>query len=519
MPTPLRVLIVEDSEDDALLIVRELRRDYEITFERVDTPTTLGSALDRTNWDLVICDYSMPHFSGSDALALLRGKGSHAPFIFVSGTIGEDVAVAALKMGAQDYVMKGNLKRLLPAVRRELLETEQQRERKRLEQEVQQLKKFEAIGRLAGGIAHDFNNVIGAILGWAELGYQEAPEGSVFRDRFKKIHNHAKRSAGLTSQLLAFARRQLLQPLNLNLNELVRESSSLLETALGAHIQFTVSLAEDLRVVRADPSQMEQVLLNLCLNARDAMPNGGRIVIRTENVQAGVATLPVIKGPAAHVCLSVSDTGVGMDAATVDRIFEPFFTTKEVGKGTGLGLATVYGVVKQHAGFVNVRSIPGEGTTFYVYLPSVAAEAEKPNSPAINVPLAGNETILLAEDHDGLREVATEVLSTQGYRVVVAANGEEALRLFKAHIGAQEIQLVILDVIMPELNGPEAYAQMRALRPRLPVIFTTGHTSEAVSLNARLEAGAVFLQKPYTPQALGQTVRSLLDGADMEQQS
>src|SRR5579872_910086 len=236
---PLRVLIVEDSEDDATLLLRELKRgDYNVTSERVETPVAMGAALDRAEWDLVICDYSLPHFSGDDALTLLRTKGSTAPFIFVSGTIGEDAAVAALKLGAQDYVMKGNLKRLLPSIKRELQEVERQRDRQRLEQEVQQLKRFEAIGRLAGGIAHDFNNVIGAILAWAQLGYEESPAGSKFRERFMNIHNHAKRSAGLTSQLLAFARRQVMQPRNVSLNEMVSETKNLLETAIGEHIEL-----------------------------------------------------------------------------------------------------------------------------------------------------------------------------------------------------------------------------------------------------------------------------------------
>jgi len=268
LTVPLRVLIVEDSQDDTALLVRELRRGgYEPTFERIDTPTAMSAAVDSRQWDLVICDYSMPQFSGIDALRLLRDKGSEAPFIFLSGTIGEETAIAALKQGAQDYVMKDNLKRLLPAIQRELGEAEQRRERKRLEHQVQELQKFEAIGRLAGGIAHDFNNALGVIIGWAQLGYDDVPANSPLRENFERIRDQAQHSAGLTRQLLAFARRQVLQPRSLNLNGLVSETTGLLNTAIGEQTELKLALAPDLQMTMADPTQIEQVLMNLCLNA------------------------------------------------------------------------------------------------------------------------------------------------------------------------------------------------------------------------------------------------------------
>ena len=243
MSTPLRVLIVEDSEDDMALLVGELRRGgYELTFERVDTGAGMTAALDKNQWDLVIRDYSMPHFSGMDALKLLRAKGSEVPSIFVSGTIGEETAVAALRLGAQDYVMKNNLKRFLPAIQRELQEAAQRRERKRLEHQVQELQKFEAIGRLAGGIAHDFNNALGVILGWAQLGYDNVPDNRPVRENFRMIRDQAQRSAGLTRQLLAFARRQVLQPRSVNLNDLVSKIAGLLKTAIGEQTELKVAL-------------------------------------------------------------------------------------------------------------------------------------------------------------------------------------------------------------------------------------------------------------------------------------
>src|SRR6266851_9895380 len=286
MGTPLRVLLIEDSEDDAALLLRELRRgNYDVQLERVDESSALESAFDKQTWDLILSDFSMPHFSGTDALRILRSKGCEIPFIFVSGTIGEETAVAALREGAQDYLMKTNLKRLVPAVQRALREAEERENRKKMEQQVQQLRKFEAIGKLAGGIAHDFNNVIGAILGWAEMGCQEAKPGTSLHDRFQKIRDQSLWAARLTSQLLAFARRQVLQPRNIDLNALAVEGVGLLRRLIGVQIEVRVLTAPDLRVTLADPTQIEQVLMNLCLNARDAMPEGGRLIIETQNAE------------------------------------------------------------------------------------------------------------------------------------------------------------------------------------------------------------------------------------------
>src|SRR6266851_9294206 len=287
MATPLRILFIEDSDDDTALQVRLLRQGgYDVSFERVETPAALSEALEK-KWDIIISDYSMPHFKGTDALKLVRQKGQDVPFIFVSGTIGEDAAVAALKVWAQDYLMKTNLSRLIPAVQRELREAVERRERRRLEQQVHLLQRFEAIGRLAGGVAHDFNNVIGAIMGWADLGVQAAIPGSSLQDKFLKIRSQADRASALTRQLLAFARRQLLQPCNTNLNELASEEISLLRNVIGERIEIQMNLADDLSIIWADPGQIEQVLMNLCLNARDAMPDGGRLLIEIQAVSVG----------------------------------------------------------------------------------------------------------------------------------------------------------------------------------------------------------------------------------------
>lgn len=515
MSVPLRVLMIEDSEDDTALLVRELRRaSYDVTHERVDTPAAMSSALNKEKWDLIISDHSMPHFSGAAALKLLRQTESDVPFIFVSGTMGEEAAVAALKDGAQDYVMKTNLRRLVPAVQRALRELEERRERQRLERQVQQLQKFEAIGRLAGGIAHDFNNAIGAIMGWADMALQEAQPGTRLQERLQKISAQAQRTAGLTSQLLAFARQQVLQPRRIDLNGLIEEGTSLLRKVIGADVEVCLVPAPNLRVTVADPVQIDQVLMNLCLNARDAMPKGGRLIIETQNADFDeeYCRLHTYVRPGSYVLLSVSDTGIGMDPATIERIFEPFFTTKEVGKGTGLGLATVFGVVKQHGGFINVYSELGKGTTFRVYLPSDQGVPDPPKAESDERPAKGSETVLLAEDHDGLRELAQEILEALGYRVVVATNGKEAVELFKTNPG--QIDLAILDVVMPGLSGPDVYLEMSAIRPSLAVVFATGYTAEAASLTSLVKKGATVLQKPYSAKTLSQAIRGVLERTD-----
>ena len=516
MGISLRLLIVEDSEDDAALLLRELGRGgYDVIHERVDTPGALISALDLQKWDLVISDHSMPHFSGIDALHILRSRGSRIPFIFVSGTIGEETAVSALKDGAQDYVMKTNLKRLVPAVQRELREVEDRQERERLERQVQQLHKFEMIGRLAGGIAHDFNNVIGAILGWAEICSQEAQPGTVLRERLQKIIDQADRATGLTSQLLSFARKQFLQPKRIDLNMHVSQSTDLLRRIIGAHIAIRIQTAPDLQVTFADPSQIDQVLMNLCLNARDAMPEGGQLILETRNMEITeeYCRVATYAQPGSYVLLSVSDTGTGMETETLEQIFEPFFTTKELGKGTGLGLATVYGIVKQHGGFLNVESAPGKGTTFHIYFPASSGTADPREAQSDAKPRKGTETILLAEDHDGLRQSAQEMLEGLGYRVLLAANGIEAVKLFKEH--SDSVDLVVLDIVMPGLSGPNAYLQMASIRPDLKAVFTTGYTSEAASLTSLIDKGAALLQKPYSQRSIGLKIRDVFEAASL----
>lgn len=512
MEKPLKLLLIEDSEVDAELLVRAIRKGgYKVDCTRVDSRETLRFHL-MDSWDLVISDHSMPGFSGVAALTLVREKQPEVPFIFVSGTIGEDIAVNAMRGGAQDYIMKGNLTRLIPAIERELRESRNRLDHKRTELRMHQLEKFEAIGKLAGGIAHDFNNVIGAIMGWAELGADEVPEDSRAAKYFRQIRAQSERAAGLTRQLLAYARRQTLEPRIVNLNQLIGETTALLQKVIGEQVEMKLALAPDLEPTRADPSQIEQVLMNLCFNARDAMPSGGQLLIETQNVDLDESYTQRHEYARAgrYVALSVSDTGVGMDEATMKRIFEPFFTTKEVGKGTGLGLATAYGIVKQHEGLIEVYSELEKGTMFRVYLPASSGKAQTAHEGGDEDCIrGGKETILVAEDHGGNREMVDEILRKLGYQVILAKDGEEAVEKF--HENQNSIAMLLLDVVMPRMGGPEAYERIARIKPQVPVIFSSGYSEESARLASLTSKGALMMQKPYAPKILARRIREVLD--------
>jgi len=635
---PLRLLVIEHESADVELCQRELGK-AGLAFE-LDTAATreeCARKLREKPFDVVLADYRLPGWNGADALALIRELRLDIPLILVTGTLGEELAVACIKQGITDYVLKTQLARLPVAIQRaheeklareaehravlalrasearyrslienatygiywvtlhgELLaanpalvhmlgydsaneflalknswalyrdpevrkklvaqyrdegrvdavvewkrkdgkfihvrlngrrakDSEQNNEclevivedvteRLGLEKQLAQAQKFEAIGQLAGGIAHDFNNMIGAIIGWADLGKEETEASSRLHRHFLKIRQQADRAAGLTRQLLAFARRQILEPRNIDLNQTVTETLSLLEKVIGGDIDVKSGLTSNLAVVCADPSQVEQILMNLCINARDAMPHGGSLVIETGNVtfdELYCANQPYAR-PGQYAMLSVTDSGTGMDAATLDRIFEPFFTTKGQGKGTGLGLATVYGIVRQHGGFIHVYSEVNVGTTFRVYLP-VSAQAPKKSERVQDSGPArgGTETILVAEDHEGLREIARESLTTLGYRVILASDGEQAVREFFDH--RNEIDILLMDVVLPKLGGPDAYARICESGADVPVIFATGYSADIALLERARQQSLPMLQKPYSPRDLARKVRDTLD--------
>ena len=389
--------------------------------------------------------------------------------------------------------------------------TEMEAHRRSLEDQLVQSRKMEAVGRLAGGVAHDFNNLLTAILGYSNLVLEELEPGHPARADVEHMRRAGESAAALTRQLLAFSRKQVLQPQVLDLNQVVRRTQGLLQRLIGEHIALATSLDPLLDTVNADPGQLEQVILNLALNARDAMFGGGTLSIETANVVLDEAFASRHEGatPGAHVMLAVSDTGVGMDDETQTRIFEPFFTTKRRGEGTGLGLSTVYGIVKQSGGSIWVYSEPGHGTTFRVYFPS-AAQVERPPVTAPQTDgLAGSETILLAEDQPEVRSIACAVLRRYGYTVLEAGDGGEALAIVGRH--RQKIHLLLSDVVMPSMSGPELARLVQAEQPGIRVLYASGYTDDAIVRHGVLDPGVAFLQKPFTPSALLRKIREMLD--------
>jgi two-component system cell cycle sensor histidine kinase/response regulator CckA len=385
---------------------------------------------------------------------------------------------------------------------------------RRMEEQLRQSQKMEAVGRLAGGVAHDFNNLLTAISGYSDLLLHRLPDYSTLRRDVEEIRKAGDRAAALTRQLLAFSRRQVLQPKVLDLNGVVTKMGQMLRRLVGEDIGLSIDLSPSLSRVKADPGQIEQVIVNLAVNARDAMPDGGRITIATADAElspAYAAAHPEVR-PGPHVLLSVADTGQGMSDETQAHLFEPFFTTKERGKGTGLGLATVYGIVQQSGGHIRVNSAADRGSTFLVYLPRVEAPedgVQGTDRPLLPHPSPGTETVLLAEDEEVLRRLAREILSGNGYKVLEAANGREALLLSEAHRG--EIHLLLTDVVMPKMSGRELGERIRLLRPDLRILYMSGYTDDAILRHGILEDGIPFLQKPFTPEALARKVREVLD--------
>ncbi len=631
---PLRALLVEDSQDDADLIVRELRRGgFGVSFERVESRAALAAALDAGAWDVVLSDYSLPTFDAPAALAVVRERGLDVPFLIVSGTMGEEAAVKAIKAGAQDFILKGNLGRLVLSVERELREAKDRRaheqaeaalrlsemrfrrlaesgiigiffgdgsskireandtflqtvgysrddlnegrldatamtppewleqtsqaleelavrgatrprekeyirkdgsrvpvllavatvggseylavsldlsERKALEEQFRQAQKMEAVGRLAGGIAHDFNNLLSVVLSYASLAADALRADDPVREDILEIERAGRRATELTSQLLAFSRQQVVAPRIIDLNDSLVKIDKMLRRLLGDDIELRTLRAKPLWPIKADPGQIDQIVMNLAVNARDAMPEGGKLTIETANVELDDTFVQVHLGikPGPHVMLVVSDMGVGMDRATQARIFEPFFTTKEVGKGTGLGLSTVFGIVQQSGGSIWVYSEPGLGTTFKLYFPRAAGSADAPVSSASKIASTG-ETILLTEDDAQLRQLVGGILRRAGYHVLVAATGAEAVQISEGR--AETIHLLLTDVVMPGMNGRVLAEKLQPARPAMKILYMSGYTDDVVVHHGVLDAGVAFLQKPVTPDVLLKKIRSVLD--------
>jgi PAS domain S-box-containing protein len=639
--------MIEDSEDDAFLIRRELSKgEFDLHWRRVEREEDFLDALSQ-EWDLIVSDFHMPQFDGLRAFEVYRDMGLDTPFIFVSGAIGEDRAVEAMRAGARDYLLKGNLARLNVAVKREIAAAQNRAakrdaeiaarreswrlamaveasgagvfehsvplgvdtyhsprwleilgyspdnmpayarfqdwffgqiepedvdavriayesflagraktfdmemrirhrkghwveanvsaraverdpqglvehvvgvlldvsERRSLEAQLRQSVKMEAIGRLAGGVAHDFNNLLTVIYTSGEFVLQGLPQEGPTREDMKDVLQAAKKAGALTAQLLAFSRSKPISPRVMNPNAVVHEMDRMLRRVVGEDVEVATLLAPELGNVRVDQGSLEQVITNLAVNARDAMPDGGKLTIETDNAEiddsygvAHGARIPAGK----YVMIAVSDEGVGMDAETQRRIFEPFFTTKALGKGTGLGLSTCYGIVKQAGGHIWVYSEVGRGTTFKIYFPRVAeAESDAPREHRHAETLTGTETILVAEDDDHVRQLVTRVLTGLGYNVLQAINGAEALVEFARM--KEYVHLLVADVVMPEMGGIQLAQEALALRPGLKVLYMSGYTPNAMVHRGELPAGAHMLQKPFTSELLGRTVREILD--------
>ena len=519
---PLRALIIEDSEDDALLVIRELKKGgYDPEYERVETAAAMKKALQEKQWDVLLCDYKLPKFDAPQAIAVLKETNIDIPMIIVSGAIGEETAVICMRLGARDYLMKGNLSRLVPAVEKEIAEAKSRAERRRTEEEkkilverLQRAERMEALGLLAGGVAHDLNNVLGVIVGYAELAINGVDKQNSLWRKLENIKNGGLNAAAIVDDLLTLARRGVPISSILNLNKIITDyqKSPVLKKLFSHHpgVKIKIDLDSDLLNISGSSVHLGKSLYNLISNACEAMPQGGTLTIKTTNqyLDKPISGYDEIHA-GDYVVLSVSDAGEGISEADLKRIFEPFYTRKIMGRsGTGLGLAVVWGTVKDHNGYINVLSEEGKGSTFILYFPVTRQEIPA-EAVAIEVSeyMGNGQTILIVDDVKEQRELATEMLSDLNYNVFSVKSGEEAVPYLKDH----KVDLIVIDMIMdPGMDGLDTYTSIIKIHPRQKAIIVSGYSeSDRVKAAKGLGVGA-YLKKPYIKEKLGMAVKNEL---------
>ena len=518
MTTLLRVLHVEPNPQDADRIEALLvEGGLSCVIRRVDTHRTFMSALNDGQMDLILAEFSLPGFVEGGALTLAQQAAPDVPLIFISAPRAEIVCIEQMHRGATDWISKEELGRLVPSVRRVLREREARAAQKQAEEallqckiQLRQIQKLEAVGRLAGGLAHDFNNLLMVIMGQSQVLLNELGPDHPLRNRVEEMQKAGDRAKVLIRQLLTFSRKQPSGSKILSLNATLNDLESMLRRLIGSDIQLMWRLSKDDLRIKADPTLVEQIVMNLVVNARDAMPTGGKLTIETAWADLDHAPRyhvnPIPSGE--YVRLSVSDTGCGMSPEVQAHIFKPFFTTKDEGKGTGLGLSTVLGIVTEGGGGLDVTSGIGTGTRFDVYLPRVTSEIEAPTDENITLQsVEGHETILLVEDEEDVRILIRDELRKLGYHIVEARNGVEACLVATPHIG--KLKLLLTDIVMPGMSGTELARHLRVIKPELKLLFISGYTDD-VGIGAGDPASA-YLQKPFTPEALASAVRELLD--------
>jgi two-component system, cell cycle sensor histidine kinase and response regulator CckA len=511
----MQILLIEDNEDDACLIQEMLleKPEADIQLEWADSVSRGLNQLALGKSGLVLLDLSLPDSHGLETFDTVQSYAQDVPIVVLTGLDDETMANQAVRRGAQDYLVKGRLDSylLVRAARYAIERKQAEKALRESEAKLRQSQKMEGIGQLAGGIAHDFNNLLTVINSYSDMLLGEVGFDNHFvRNGLDQIKEAGHRAASLTRQLLAFTRQQVLEPKVLDLNESVSNMGKLLRRLIGEDIGLVLCPDPALGRVTIDPGQVEQIIMNLAINARDAMAGGGELTIETKNVElirVDQLQHPSME-PGSYVMLAVCDTGCGMDADTQLRIFEPYFTTKGPGKGTGLGLATVYGIVKQSGGSISVTSALGKGTTFNIYLPRTTGVAERLEASPQPTALRGSETILLVEDEEMVRALAQAILERSGYTVFAAKNVHDALSF--AQDGTRAIHLLLTDTIMPGMNGPELAKRVQAIRPEIKVLYMSGYTDKAFLSTGRWEPGSAFLQKPFTPQTLGHKVHEIL---------